>query len=327
MEKKSGIGLKLKKLYARLLHLDISGFLKSRQFGIFCIDNDIDILWNKVFSKINLGYIREGRASHSINDFPDDWSDSLLWEFEEDLFLERSEDFAEIIISLLDYYSKYNARISDGSPTPIEDYLIISVGRCLIDLGYSVGDLFIRAGYNYNEIVYKAKFEPLKKPLVVQKDEKKKHAALSDLSKKVFIVHGHDNEMKQTVARLLEKLGFEVTILHEQVNQGRHLLQKLKDNSDVGYAIVLLSPDDLGKEKTEEKFMTRARQNVIFEWGFFVNLLESYRVCIIDRNVEDRPSDYDGIIRIDYDEKGAWRGKLMKELKSIGYDINFEKGL
>jgi len=58
---------------------------------------------------------------------------------------------------------------------------------------------------------------------------------------KIFIVHGHDEEAKLSVARFLERLGIEVVILHEQPNQGRTIIEKFEDYSDVGYAEVLLT--------------------------------------------------------------------------------------
>lgn len=62
------------------------------------------------------------------------------------------------------------------------------------------------------------------------------------VSSKVFIVHGHDTEMKASVARLLSKLDLEPIILHEQANQGRTLIEKFEKHADVGFAIVLVSP-------------------------------------------------------------------------------------
>ena len=95
--------------------------------------------------------------------------------------------------------------------------------------------------------------------------------AKQEFSNNIFIVHGHDNEMKQTVARTLEKLDLEPIILHEQANEGRTIIEKFMDYSDVSFAVVLLSPDDLAypKEQSYEDAKFRARQNVILELGFF----------------------------------------------------------
>lgn len=143
----------------------------------------------------------------------------------------------------------------------------------------------------------------------------------------IFIVHGHDNEVKQTIARFVEKMGFKAIILHEQANKGKHLLQKLHDNSEVGYAIVLLTPDDEGKSNKEKDYKARARQNVIFELGYFIAALGDARVCAIHKPSVEIPTDYKGIAFIEYDERGAWRMEIQRELKSLGYVIDFENAL
>jgi len=80
--------------------------------------------------------------------------------------------------------------------------------------------------------------------------------------KKIFIVHGHDEEAKYSLARFLEKLGLEVIILHEQPNQGRTVIEKFEDYSEVGFAVVLLTPDDIGGRAIDlEELLPRARQN------------------------------------------------------------------
>src|SRR5205823_10318590 len=86
-------------------------------------------------------------------------------------------------------------------------------------------------------------------------------------SQDVFIVHGHDEAAKQAVARYLERLDLEPIILHERANRGRSLIEKIEANSlGVGYVVVLLTPDDVGKlNDGSEALAPRARQNVIFE--------------------------------------------------------------
>lgn len=66
-------------------------------------------------------------------------------------------------------------------------------------------------------------------------------------SNKIFVVHGHDGELKQATARLVAQLGLEPVILHEQTNRGRTIIDKLWDHaSEAGFAIVLLTADDVG---------------------------------------------------------------------------------
>ncbi|MEW8074076.1 MAG: nucleotide-binding protein [Candidatus Thiodiazotropha endolucinida] len=149
----------------------------------------------------------------------------------------------------------------------------------------------------------------------------------NDNSTAIFIVHGHDEELKQAVARTVELLGFKSVILHEKPNKGRTIIEKFDDYSDVGFAIALLSADDVARsiQGTEDRF--RARQNVIFELGFFLGRLGRERVAAIFRPHEsfELPSDYSGVIFIPYDaDEGAWRYKLAKELKSCGFAVNVE---
>ena len=94
-------------------------------------------------------------------------------------------------------------------------------------------------------------------------------------SEKVFLVHGHDNELKETVARFLEKIGLIPIILHEQASKGQTIIEKFEEHSNVSYAIVLMTPDDVGNLKSNKgKLNQRARQNVIFELGYFLDNLE-----------------------------------------------------
>ncbi|MEE8356570.1 MAG: nucleotide-binding protein, partial [Anaerolineales bacterium] len=102
-------------------------------------------------------------------------------------------------------------------------------------------------------------------------------------SKKIFIVHGRDEEAKDSLARFLEKLGLEVIILHEQPNQGRTIIEKFEDYSDVGFAVVLLTPDDIGGRANDLELLPRARQNVVFELGFFIGALGRERVCALHK--------------------------------------------
>ena len=68
----------------------------------------------------------------------------------------------------------------------------------------------------------------------------------------VFIVHGRDEEAKQTVARFVEKLELKAIILDERPNKGLTIIEKFEQlASGAGFAIVLLTPDDVGALKEE----------------------------------------------------------------------------
>ncbi len=139
----------------------------------------------------------------------------------------------------------------------------------------------------------------------------------------VFIVHGHDEEAKQTVARIIEKIGLRAIILHEQPNKGRTIINKFQDYSNVGFAVVLLTPDDIGSSRAEQdNLKSRARQNVVFELGFFLGKLGNERVCALKKGDLDLPSDYQGVLWINIDENNAWQLLLAKELKAAGYRVD-----
>lgn len=144
-------------------------------------------------------------------------------------------------------------------------------------------------------------------------------------STEVFVVHGHDNEMKQAVARTIDKIGLEAVILHEKPNRGQTLIEKIERFSDVGFAIVLLSPDDTGYATAAgpKTARQRARQNVILELGYFAGKLGRENVVALYRGNIELPSDYDGVLYTPYDgDSGTWRNDLVKELRGSGYEVS-----
>jgi predicted nucleotide-binding protein len=150
---------------------------------------------------------------------------------------------------------------------------------------------------------------------------KPRNAPLS--STKVFIVHGHAG-IEQAVARFLAHLGLEPIILHEQTNQGRTIIEKFEHHSDVGFAVVLLTPDDVGSAKGAQ-LQPRARQNVILELGYFIGFLGRERVCALKQGAVELPSDVFGVVWEDLDAHAAWTMKLAKELREAGYKIDLNK--
>lgn len=139
---------------------------------------------------------------------------------------------------------------------------------------------------------------------------------------KVFIVHGHDGELKQSVARIIEKQGIEAIILSEQANQGRTIIEKFEDYSDVDGAICLFTSDDIGRAKDDIDGKPRARQNVVLETGYFMGNLGRNRIVILADNGVEMPSDLSGVV---YTSTANWQIDLLKELKAIGYTVDFNK--
>lgn len=169
-------------------------------------------------------------------------------------------------------------------------------------------------------LVSKAVFETYLSDL--NEGEPNKQESLSDNYAKVFIVHGHDGEIKESVARLVEKQGITPIILHEQANQGQTIIEKIEYNADVSGAICLFTADDEGKSKKESDYKQRARQNVVFEAGYFIGKFGRNKVMLIaDKDIEI-PSDLNGVV---YSDSGHWKFSVLQELKAMGYNIDYNK--
>jgi predicted nucleotide-binding protein len=142
--------------------------------------------------------------------------------------------------------------------------------------------------------------------------------------RKVFIVHGREEGPREAVARFLERLGFQPIILHEQANQGMTVIEKVEANSDVGFAVIILTPDDVGGLKGEP-LQPRARQNVLLELGYFIGKLTRRRVCTLKVGEMEIPSDWCGVVDEPYDAGGGWKQTLARELKAAEYEIDWNK--
>lgn len=135
----------------------------------------------------------------------------------------------------------------------------------------------------------------------------------------MFIVHGRESETKHQVARTLDKLRLNPVILNEQANSGKTIIEKLEAEGDVGFAVVILTPDDFGSLQGDEP-KPRARQNVILELGYFIGRLGRNRVCILSEGSVEEPSDISGVMYTSL--AGGWQLELARELASAGYDID-----
>jgi predicted nucleotide-binding protein len=142
---------------------------------------------------------------------------------------------------------------------------------------------------------------------------------------KAFVVHGHDEAARESVARFLEKLGVRAVILHEQATGGRTLIEKLEHYSSVDFAVVLLTPDDLVAASNSEIPQPRARQNVVLELGYFFGKLGRGHVCALYKGPLELPSDVIGVGYVPLDEAGGWRLSLAKELRAAGFTIDMNQ--
>lgn len=141
---------------------------------------------------------------------------------------------------------------------------------------------------------------------------------------KVFIVHGHDNETKQEVARFIESIGLETIILHEQASRSMTIIEKIEHySSEANFAIVLYTPCDKGRGVKETKIPARdrARQNVVFEHGYLMAKIGRENVCALLKGEIETPSDISGVVYTPLDSNGGWKIELTKELKACGYTV------
>ena len=144
---------------------------------------------------------------------------------------------------------------------------------------------------------------------------------------KVFIVHGHDDGAKNEVARFVEKLGLEAVILHEQVDSGATIIEKLGKHTDVGFAVVLYTECDIGgviKSKPEE-LKPRARQNVIFEHGLLIGKIGRANVVALVKGNVEKPNDISGVVYKPMDTGGAWKYSIAREMIASGYNVDMSK--
>ena len=167
--------------------------------------------------------------------------------------------------------------------------------------------------------------------LIPEADTKKSGRGPQVGSKLVFIVHGHDKQALTEAARFVERLGLTAVILHEQASAGRTLIEKFEAHSDAEFAIVLLTPDDVGgvksaldakPEEVVKNLRFRARQNVILELGYFMGRLGRGHVCALVKGKIEKPSDFDGVVYVAMDDQGAWSTSVARELKAAGVEFD-----
>lgn len=184
---------------------------------------------------------------------------------------------------------------------------------------------------------YKDKFDLLKatvvsalkelvvKPRVIQETKKEKVKS-NNSDKDVFIVHGHEEGIKNKVARFVESIGYNPIILHEQASTGNTIIEKIEAYSSVHFGIVLYTGCDQGKKAKEEDVLKkRARQNVVFEHGYLIANIGRNNVCALVESEVEIPNDISGVVYVELDKNDAWKFTIAKEMKASGLEIDMNK--
>ncbi len=139
----------------------------------------------------------------------------------------------------------------------------------------------------------------------------------------VFVVHGHDDGARLAVTEFLKAIGLIPVVIMDRARSSRTIIEQIERHSNVAYAVIVMTPDDLGKAKDfAGPLQARARQNVIFEHGFFMGKLGRDRTCAILAPPLEKPSDIDGILYIALDDAGRWKTQLLYELEEAKLPVD-----
>lgn len=144
--------------------------------------------------------------------------------------------------------------------------------------------------------------------------------------KRVFVVHGHDTNVRNEVELFVRSIGYEPIILCKRVDMGDTIIEKIeREAKDVCYAIVIYTSCDLGKDKNDADLKPRARQNVVFEHGFMCAHLGRSHVCALLEEGVEQPGDLKGVIYKPLDAAGAWKYLIADEMKAVGLEVDKNK--
>lgn len=156
-------------------------------------------------------------------------------------------------------------------------------------------------------------------------------AVPAKVSRRVFVVYGHDGNSRTQLEAMLRRWDLDPLILDQLPSEGQTLIEKLEKytDADVSFAVVLATPDDEGNPigKADEKNL-RARQNVVLELGLLLAKLGRAKVAILLKNQEkmERPSDIQGLVYLPFtDDVAETKVQLAKEMEKQGVAIAVAK--
>lgn len=296
------INSKYEVLYSDLRSLSLGEFLVSREFKLFMTQAGQYDTWMKMFKQTESerSYYAMG-MDHESGDAADTFGKYLNALSENNN--QGLENLIATIISKLIDYKKEKTNFT----FILESAKVANFSKESIKL--------IEEAISQHE---KKDFPQKDKSVFIPKTKKESKVDLQ----KVFIVHGHNQELKLNVARIIEKLKLTPIILHEQSDEGLTIIEKFEKHSDVSFAVVLLTFDDYGFIKSEQDKNKRARQNVVLELGYFLAKLGRKNVMPLYEHGVELPSDISGVLYTKIDDSENWKFRLVKELKSAGFNVD-----
>jgi len=140
----------------------------------------------------------------------------------------------------------------------------------------------------------------------------------------VLVVHGRDEHLLAVTVGFLEKLRLKPVLLSGNSDQEMTALERLgTGNNPFKFAIVLLTPDDVGFDLMKPKELkTRSRQDVVFLLGFLVGKLGPNKVFAIHKKDVQLPGKCPGVVFELYDEKAAWLSKAAQKMRASGVALD-----
>lgn len=199
----------------------------------------------------------------------------------ERIYGDASNDLERYISATKLHYSRivWTSSMPDTTIGEYRDHTRNKIHAAVITLESAIGTLLEDTSELFDQVSVAGESD-IKKDLV---------------SRKAFVVHGRDDATRESVARFLMKIEVQPIILHEQANRGQTVVEKIYAYSDVDFAVVILTPDDVGRLKGGEQ-KPRVRQNVMLELGFFLGKLGREKVCALKHGEIDIPTDFAGTV-------------------------------
>jgi predicted nucleotide-binding protein len=288
-------------LYSDLRNHFIGSFLASREFKLFMSEKGYFELWKQFYEKVKS---KRRYFSFGTDHEPGDTNDTLA------LYLNaipKTEEVADLVSEIIAQFVEYKKEKTEFSDI-LQSMKIAKFNERNIQLVATSIDKHNQKEFPKKEIKAVRQETSLTKNEVIKQD--------------IFIVHGHNEEIKHNVARVLEKLKLNPIILHEQSNEGLTIIEKFEKHSNVCFAIILLTYDDFGNSKTKEAKNKRARQNVILELGYFIAKLGRKNVLPLYEDDVELPSDILGVLYTKIDDSENWKFRLVKELQTAGFKVD-----
>lgn len=147
----------------------------------------------------------------------------------------------------------------------------------------------------------------------------------------IFIVHGRADSPRLEVENLVRKFTrIKPVVLADQTGKGAAtIIEKLEhflgSGSSAVFAFVIMTGDDIGKLKgSADPEKPRARQNVVLELGYAMAALGRDRVVLLYEDGLELPTDINGVSYYSLDSAGAWKMRIVQELRAAGIEVDSE---